>query len=124
MKRLLLTPMVLLVLLAIGLADTAQGIERTPMGAIAYRRAQTYAWHGNYYSPEWGMPVALVVPPTVESQTNWGWGVGNTRVTGIPHQFEPGYPSYGTYDRSMFQPIPAWPSDTTQFGTYYIRGPW
>ncbi|MFH1267943.1 MAG: hypothetical protein ABIK89_19670 [Planctomycetota bacterium] len=124
MKRLLLIPTVLLVLLALGLADTAQGFERTLMGAIAHRRAQTYAWHGDYYSPAWGMPTALVVPPTVQSQTQWGWGVGNTRVIGIPHQFDPGYPGYGIYDRSMFRPTPPWPSDTTQFGVYYIRGPW
>ena len=94
------------------------------MGEIAYRRAQTYAWHGNYYTPAWGMPVALVVPPTVQAQTNWGWGVGNTRVTGIPHQFEPGYPMPGDYDRRLFRPTPPWPTDTRQFGEYYIRGPW
>ncbi len=99
-------------------------MHQTVMGAIANRRAQATPWHANYYDPAWGMPVALVVPPTVQSQTNWGWGVGNTRVTGVPHQFQPGYASPGMYDRSMFRPTPPWPTDTTQFGVYYIRGPW
>ena len=127
MKRLLLTATVLSVLVTLGLADTAsaQGQQRrTLMGAIAHRQAQSYAWHGSYYSPAWGMPVALVVPPTVQSQTHWGWGVGNTRVVGVPHQYEAGNPTAGDYDRRMFRPTPPWPTDTTQFGTYYIRGPW
>ncbi len=99
--------------------------NQTLMGAIAARNAQRTSWHGSYYDPAWGMPVAIVVPPTAQSQTNWGWGVGNTRVTGIPHQFQPGYPmGGGMYDRGMFRPTPPWPSDTTQFGYYYVRGPW
>ena len=125
MKRLILIPTVLFVLLALGLVESAQCQQRqTRMGAIAYDRAQTYAWHGNYYSPAWGMPVALVVSPKVRSQTHWGWGVGNTRVVGIPHQYEPGYPTPGDYDRSQFRPTPPWPTDTKQYGVYYIRGPW
>ena len=98
--------------------------HQTPMGALAQRRAQNTFWHDYYYDPAWGMPVAVVVPPRAKAQTNWGWGVGNTRVTGIPHQFQPGYPAEGLYDRSLFRPTPPWPSDTTQFGYYYIRGPW
>ena len=124
MKRLLLIPTIFFVLLAFGLADVAHSFERTLMGAIAHRRAQKYSWHGNYYSPAWGMPMAVVVPPTVQSQTNWGWGVGNTRVTGVPHQYERGYPSYGRSEGNMFRPTPPWPTDTTQFGSRYIRGPW
>jgi hypothetical protein len=121
MKRPLLLATIVLVLIALGLADSAQSGE---LGACARRRAPTGPWHGYYYSPAWGMPAALVVPPNVRSQTNWGWGVGNTRVTGIPHQFEPGYPTPGDYDHSLFRPTPPWPTDTTQFGVYYIRGPW
>ena len=49
MKRLLLIPAVLFVLIAFAAADSAPCQERrTLMGEIAYRRAQTYAWHGNY----------------------------------------------------------------------------
>jgi hypothetical protein len=81
-------------------------------------------WNGSYYSVEWGMPVALVVPPTAEVQTHWGWGVGNTRVTPICSQYSPNYPGPGIYQRGMFRPTPPWPSDTDQFGFYYVRGPW
>ncbi len=81
------------------------------------------AWHGNYAHTAWGTPVALVVPPTVEYQTNWGWGVGNTRVTPITPQFQRNWPGPPNGTR-RFHPTPAWPNDTNQFGTYYIRGPW
>jgi hypothetical protein len=83
-----------------------------------------YPWHGGYYDLAWGMPVALVVPPTAENQTKWGWGVANTRVVSIDHQFERNYPGPGTYNRAFFRPTPAWPGDTDQFGVYYVRGPW
>lgn len=80
-------------------------------------------WHNTYYDPAWGMPQALVVPPTAEFQTNYGWGTGNFRVTPI-------YPQFGVdrqlpqYDPRYFHPTPPWPSDTTQFGVNYVRGPW
>jgi hypothetical protein len=91
---------------------------------VAYRQSQTYPWHGGYYDVAWGTPVAVVVPPTAESQSHYGWGVGATRVTPIQHQFQHGYPGPGGYDRSSFRPTPPWPSSTDQFGDYYIRGPW
>jgi hypothetical protein len=93
-------------------------------GNQAYMNAMMYPWHGYYYDVAWGMPVALVAPPTAENQTKWGWGVGNTRVVSIDHQFSRNYPGPGHYNRSFFRPTPAWPSDTDQFGTYYVRGPW
>ena len=62
---------------------------------VAYRQSQTYPWHGGYYDVAWGMPVAVVVPPTAESQTHLGWGVGATRVTPIQHQFQRAYPGPG-----------------------------
>lgn len=90
-------------------------------GAAVY---EGIPWNGPYYKVEWGMPVALVVPPTAECQTNWGWGVGNTRVTTIYPQFTRNYPGEGIYNRALFTPTPQYPSDTTQFGVYYVRGPW
>jgi hypothetical protein len=101
----------------------AQVLYETHHGRSARRRAATYAWHGDYYYTQWGRPVALVVPPTAELQTNYGWGVGNTRVTRIDHQFQRPYPGYG-FEGSPFAPTPVIPSDTNQFGVYYIRGPW
>jgi len=114
----------LLALLCLGVAGPCWAAERTPMGAVAHRLSQNYPWHGQYYYSACGMPVALVVPPKVEYQTHWGWGVGGMRITPIRHQFERDWPGPGYYDRSMFRPTPPWPSDTDQFGVYYVRGPW
>ena len=89
----------------------------------AYSQAQTYPWHGAYYDVAWGVPVAVVVPPTAESQAHLGTGVGDTRVTPINHQFRRGY--YNPHEGGgPFHPTPPWPSNTDQFGDYYIRGPW
>jgi hypothetical protein len=81
------------------------------------------AWHGYYYDPAWGMPVALVVPPCSCKQANLGWGPGSARTDHIRAKFKHICPGPGVYDRGAFQPTPPWPSDTTQFGVYYIRGP-
>jgi hypothetical protein len=102
----------------------AGGYHSNAKRQVAYYSSQTYPWHGDYYDAAWGMPVALVVPPTAENQTKWGWGVGNTRVVSIDHQFRRDYPGEGIFSRSWFQPTPRWPSDTDQFGVYYVRGPW
>jgi len=89
------------------------------------RRAQCYPWNGRYAHAAYGQPVALVVPPTANMQTNWGWGVGSSRFTRIDHQVQRNYPGPGgTFDFLPWRRTPAWPSDTTQFGVYYIRGPW
>jgi hypothetical protein len=90
----------------------------------AHNQAQTYPWHDMYYSAEWNMPVALVVPPRAENQMKYSWGVGSSRVVPIEHQFGRNYPGPGSYNRSNFRPTPTWPSDTDQFGVYYVRGPW
>ena len=38
------------------------------------------AWNTtNYYEPAWGMPLAVVVPPTARWQSNYSWGVGGSR---------------------------------------------
>ncbi len=128
MKRVLPLTLVVLAFVAMAVADSAYGWERGPgRGAGPYRarrQAARHSWHGGYYHSAWGMPVALVVPPTAEFQTHWGWGVGNTRVTTIWHQFQRGYPGPGQFERGTFRPTPPWPSDTDQFGVYYVRGPW
>ena len=105
-------------------ADAGWGHYGSRKGAVAAQQAATMPWHGYYYKPEWGMPLALVVPPTAEAQTHWGWGVGNTRITPIRHQYGHGWPSPGYYSRQSYRPMPPWPSDTDQMGVYYIRGPW
>lgn len=116
MRSFVLTSVLALTVAAVGLEQTAsaRGRDKTP--------APT--WHGAYYEAGWGMPLALVVPPTAERQVHYGWGVGATRTTPIHHQFEPGYAMPGYYHRAGFLPVPQWPSDTDQLGVYYIRGPW
>jgi hypothetical protein len=90
---------------------------------LPVRRAQCYSWNYGYAHQAYGQPVALVVPPTANMQTNWGWGVGSSRVSRIDHQVQRNYPGTGPWG-GPWRRTPAWPSDTTQFGVYYVRGPW
>lgn len=85
---------------------------------------RNYPWHGAYYDPAWGAPVALVVPPTATLQTKWSWGVTNTKVMAIGHQFGRGYPGPYYGGPYGFMPTPPIPGATDQFGVYYVRGPW
>ena len=87
------------------------------------QRARWYNWNRNYAYTDYGQPVALVVPPTANLQTNWGWGVASSRISRIDHQFQRNFAGYGAFG-GPFRPTPVWPSDTTQFGVYYVRGPW
>lgn len=80
------------------------------------------SWHNNYYRADWGHPVAVIVPPTVNFQTNYAWGVGRNRVTPINFQF--GRPYVDPVTGTVTSPAPAWPADTNMMGSYYIRGPW
>jgi hypothetical protein len=94
-------------------------------GAAA--KALCHPWHCNYYHMEYGSPVALVVPPTAERHYNLGWGVANSRLARTWHHFGRAYPGSvnggGGYGQ-QFLATPPWPSDTSQFGVYYVRGPW
>jgi hypothetical protein len=87
------------------------------------RRAEWYNWNRNYAHTEYGAPVALVVPPTAQLQTNYGWGVASSRISRIDHQFQRNYPGEGQFG-GPYRSTPLWPSDTTQFGVYPVRGPW
>ncbi len=110
-----------LVLAVLGLCTSAQAFW--PRGqTISNYQANRTTWNGPYANPAWGVPMALVTPPTAEKQTNWGWGAGNTRVSTITHQFKRNVPCGGFCQ--PVAPTPPWPSDTTQFGYYSIRGPW
>jgi hypothetical protein len=97
-------------------------------GAIEKRyflRSQGKSWHSAWYDPWVGRPMALVVPPTAEFTTEYGWGVPSSRVMPIYHQFRRPYPGAGAVPGSTgFMPTPAQPSDTVQFGVHPVRGPW
>jgi hypothetical protein len=81
-------------------------------------------WNSGYADANYGEPIGLVVPPTVGLQAQYGWGVGGKRITAIYPQFARPYPGPVGYIGKGFMPTPIWPSDTTQFGVSYIRGPW
>jgi hypothetical protein len=109
---------------ALALLGLAAGTLRAEVPQVyCWRQAQVLPWHNGYYDPYWGEPIALVVPPNAEFQANYGWGVGGTRVAPIYHQFARPFPGYGRAG-GTFIPTPNWPSDTQQFGVYYVRGPW
>ena len=81
-------------------------------------------YSGVYYDVAWGMPMALVVPPTARWQTDYSWGVPSVRTSSIDAQFQ--YQSAGpssSYRMGQYPPAPAQPSDTQQMGDYYGRAP-
>lgn len=90
----------------------------------AARYARTMPWHGQYNHTATGSPVALIVPPTAHMQMNYGWGVTQSEMTPIYHQFRRRYPGESEFTEGLFRGTPARPSNTRQFGVYYIRGPW
>lgn len=95
----------------------------------ADRLARYYAaqrpWHGPYSYTPWGTPAALVVPPTAKMQTSLSWGVAQSEMVPIYHQFYRDYPGPAADGGGAgFQPTPYWPSHTDQFGVYPVRGPW
>ncbi|MFM9195474.1 MAG: hypothetical protein ACKOWG_07010 [Planctomycetia bacterium] len=90
-----------------------------------FLRSQGKSWHSAWYDPWVGRPLALVVPPTAEFTTEYGWGVPSSRVAPIYHQYRRPYPGPGAVPGgSRFMPTPNQPSDTVQFGVHPIRGPW
>lgn len=88
-----------------------------------FGRGATTSWHGNYYYTQYGMPVPLVVPPTVHREGIYQWGAPSSGTRRIRHQFSPTYPG-NTPGSGQLYPTPYWPSHTDQFGVYYVRGPW
>lgn len=123
MKRILVLSAVVALVIAFGWTDDAMAGFGGWRSRTAAAQSQGTPWHGQYYDTAWGVPVAVVVPPTAENQVHYGWGVGATRVTPIKHQYGRGYPGDES-GRVRFRPTPAWPSSTDQLGDYYIRAPW
>ncbi len=95
----------------------------------ADRLARHYAaqrpWHGPYAYTPYGTAVALVVPPNAKMHTSYAWGVSQSEMVPLYHQFYRDYPGPGVVGAGgPFLPTPYWPSHTDQFGVYPVRGPW
>ena len=106
------------------MASAARGGELYH-GGVLYRGPFGPPWNTAYYDPAWGMPEALVMPPTVRGQSNYRWGVGGYYRTRVGAQYQFNY--YGpesAYNQREYLPAPPQPSDTHQFGVNYVRGPW
>ena len=53
-----------------------------------------------------------------------GWGVAQSSMTPIYHQYYRYYPGEMEMTESGLMATPRWPSHTSQFGVYYVRGAW
>ena len=84
-------------------------------------RAEWSNWHGNYAHTAYGRPVALVVPPTAQLQTQWSWGAASSSISRIDHQFTRNFQGPGG---GGVRATPHWPRSTWQMGVYHVRGPW
>jgi len=124
MKKFVLCLSLAATLLLIAASDLQAGGPRCVANRWGERYARTMPWHGMYYYQPWGAPVALVVPPTSNMQTSMGWGVTQTEMRPIYHQFARPYPGDTAGTGVGFLGTPRWPSHTDQFGVYYVRGPW
>jgi hypothetical protein len=98
----------------------------TKHDAIARYYAAQRPWHGPYAYTPWGMPTALVVPPNSKFHTSLAWGVGQSEMVPIYHQFHRDYPGtmLGGANASGIYATPFWPSHTDQLGVFPVRGPW
>lgn len=82
------------------------------------------SWTGNYYEPAWGMPLALVVPPTARYQSSYSWNVGGTQRMPVGAQFQAeAQGPESVYHQGQFMPMPVQPNSTEQSGVNYVRGP-
>ena len=73
------------------IAITLLASTSSTLAAMYYRSAEwqgdTGSWEGGYYDAAWGMPMAVVVPPTARWQTDYAWvraargSRGSTRVS-------------------------------------------
>ena len=92
---------------------------------IARYYAAQRPWHGPYAYTPWGMPTALVVPPTSKMHTSLSWGVAQSEMIPIYHQFHRDYPGeMAIGGGAEIYATPYWPSHTDQLGVYPVRGPW
>lgn len=87
------------------------------------QEAASRSWHDNYSHWRYGVPTALVVPPTASYETSYAWGVGQVQSNPIHSQFGAG--GAGMIGGGAgAQQAPYWPSSTRQQGIYPVRAAW
>ena len=96
----------------------------TKHDAIARYYAAQRPWHGPYAYTPWGTPVSLVVPPNSKMHSSFSWGVAQTEMIPIYHQFHRDYPGETGPGNGEIYSTPYFPSHTDQLGVYPVRGPW
>jgi hypothetical protein len=119
------------VLLSAALATPAQaiyphhGYHARHADVVARYYAAQRPWNGPYAYTPYGVPVALVVPPNSKMHTSYAWGVSQSEMIPIYHQFFRDYPGVlAVGGGAEIYSTPYWPSHTDQFGVYPVRGPW
>jgi hypothetical protein len=105
-------------------AYSRNGINASREDQWNTQMGQQVPWHGDYNYWRWGVPTALVVPPTAAFQSEYNWGVGQTRSMPIYHQFGSTNPSPVGNGSGMYPNAPYWPGSTSQYGIYPVRAPW
>ena len=105
-------------------AYSRSGIDAQRIHQWNASQAAIRPWHGGYNYWQYRAPTALVVPPTAAFQSQYAWGVGQTRSLPIYHQFGFPNPGGGAGGGEEFANTPYWPMNTNQFGVYPVRGPW
>jgi hypothetical protein len=101
------------------------GYHATRADVIARYYAAQRPWHGPYAYTPWGVPTALVVPPNSKMHTSLAWGVSQSEMVPIYHQFHRDYPgAMAIGGGAEIYTTPYWPSHTDQLGVYPVRGPW
>jgi len=110
----------------LGMASVAMAGGSRAVEKRYFLRARGKSWHSVWVDPSIGRPLALVVPPTAEFTSEYGWGVPSSRVMPLYHQYQRPYPGPGAVPGSGggMYPTPNQPSDTVQFGVSSVRGPW
>jgi hypothetical protein len=107
-----------------GAVQPHHGYHARRADVIARYYAAQRPWHGPYSYTPWGGPVALVVPPNAKFHSSYSWGVAQTEMVPLYHQFQRDYPGILQGGTTPLQPTPPWPSHTDQIGVYPVRGPW
>jgi hypothetical protein len=125
MKKLIIGLAMIAMALAFQLDSAhADGPARKLRRVFAPGQQAMGTWHGQYAHPNYARPLAIVVPPNANMMRSQGWGVCGSQMMPLYSQYGTAYPGAVAGNPLHFLTRPAAPSNTQQFGYYYIRGPW